>query len=192
MSLTSTPTRAMLRTVSGRTVNLLDPQPAGIAIGDVAHGLARICRFAGQIEPWWSVADHALLCRDLMIDVGYPELALEALHHDSAEAYLGDVITPLKRELGETYRRITHGVDRAIGVAFDVDDARFGDDVVRDVDRAALHIEARALGYTEPLDDPPPGWIAVDRPRELHSLGENAKDAFIAAHHLELSRRSRT
>ena len=97
--------------------------------------------------------------------------------------------------IDERYRQIgsrDKHRDRAIGVAFDVDDARFGDDVVRDVDRAALHIEARALGYTEPLDDPPPGWIAVDRPRELHSLGENAKDAFIAAHHLELSRRSRT
>ena len=192
MSLSPTTTRAMLRTVSGRTINLLDPRPADITIGDVAHSLARICRFGGQIEPWWSVADHALLCRDLMIDVGFPELALEALHHDSAEAYLGDVITPLKRELGETYRRITRGVDRAIGAAFAVDDLRFGDDVVRDVDRAALHIEARALGYTEPLDDSPPGWIDVDRPRALHSLGEQAKSAFIAAHHLELSRRSRT
>src|SRR5207249_1243331 len=100
--------------------------------------------------------------------------------------------TPLKRALGDAYRRFTRPVDRAIGVAFDVDDLRFNDDVVRDVDRAALHIEARALGYTEPLDDPPPGWIDVDRPRELHSLGEQAKPAFIAAHHLELSRRSRT
>jgi hypothetical protein len=88
--------KPVARMISGRLVDLEHPDPASIRVEDLAHALARISRFAGNINGWWSVADHALLCRELICEAGASELALAALHHDSHEAITGDLITPVR------------------------------------------------------------------------------------------------
>jgi 5'-nucleotidase len=75
------PPRAQMVGVSGRVINLADPDPTTITIEDVAHALSMQCRFAGNVSRFWSVADHALLCSDLICEAGRAELALAALHH---------------------------------------------------------------------------------------------------------------
>lgn len=78
-----------------------------IELGDVAHALGNICRWGGHTSRFYSVAEHALtgaLMRlrdaDANGDLAHVNQArLEAewiLHHDDAEAYVGDVITPIK------------------------------------------------------------------------------------------------
>ena len=42
------PKRAWQRMLSGRRLDLLDPDPADIEIEDIAHGLARVARWNGQ------------------------------------------------------------------------------------------------------------------------------------------------
>ena len=63
-----------------------------IALEDIAHGLAYQCRFNGQTKTFYSVAQHCLMVADLVSD----ELRAAALLHDAAEAYLGDMVKPLK------------------------------------------------------------------------------------------------
>jgi 5'-deoxynucleotidase YfbR-like HD superfamily hydrolase len=58
--------------------------------------LAKICRFGAQTKHFYSVAQHALLVRRLVLDAGHDDLELIALHHDSHEAFVGDLPTPLK------------------------------------------------------------------------------------------------
>ena len=68
------------------------PRIDKVAIEDIAHGLAFQCRFNGQTCDFYSVAQHSLIVADLV-----PEShRLAALLHDAAEAYLGDMVKPLK------------------------------------------------------------------------------------------------
>jgi hypothetical protein len=86
-------TGAAIATFTGQIVELLAPDPATIVIEDIAHHLAAVNRFVGATRQPYSVAQHAVL-------VSYccePEDALHGLLHDAAEAYLGEMVRPLKQ-----------------------------------------------------------------------------------------------
>lgn len=72
----------------------LDPRPEEIHIEVIAGALSRICRFGGHTSAFYSVAQHSVLV-SRHCD---PADALVGLLHDAAEAYLGDLIRPLKRQ----------------------------------------------------------------------------------------------
>lgn len=85
-------------TWSGHLVRPFADDPGRLTIVDVAAGLSRICRFGGHCQPWYSVAEHSLLVSELLRPYGRFGM-LRGLLHDAAEAYIGDVPTPLKRRL---------------------------------------------------------------------------------------------
>lgn len=93
-------------TNSGKHFNLINPYPGQICIDDIACGLSNICRFTGQLNEFYSVAQHSVLASHIVL----PEFAFEALMHDAQEAYLGDVSSPLKGLLPD-YRRIERVVE---------------------------------------------------------------------------------
>lgn len=87
-----------IRTVSGRYIDLTNPDPHTIDIGDIGHALAHINRFTGHTCRPYSVAEHSLhVSAMLWRQHGRAALALLGLVHDASEAYLGDVSGPLKR-----------------------------------------------------------------------------------------------
>ncbi len=61
------PRRAWQRMLSGRRLDLIDPSPLDVEIGDIAHGLARVARWNGQTKgpEIFSVAQHSLLVEAL-------------------------------------------------------------------------------------------------------------------------------
>jgi len=79
-------------THTGRYVSIAGPHPDDIDIEDIAHALANICRFSGHTKQFYSVAEHSVLVA-LMAP---REHGLAALMHDASEAYIGDVVQPLK------------------------------------------------------------------------------------------------
>lgn len=81
-----------LQTFTGRRVDLFAPLPEQIDIEDIAHALAHECRYAGHVREFYSVAQHSVIVSDLC----ETEDALWGLLHDASEAYLGDVVKPLK------------------------------------------------------------------------------------------------
>lgn len=81
-----------IRTFTGRKFYLFDPRYTDIAIEDIAHSLAHTSRFGGHLPHFYSVAEHSILVASLVPD---PH-KLEALLHDAAEAYIGDIVRPLK------------------------------------------------------------------------------------------------
>lgn len=93
--LTYTP--GQMKTYLGYYVNLADPDPETLHPGDVAWGLGRIIRFNGMIAQDYTVAHHCLVMSHYVPE----QYALEALLHDAAEAYMGDIIWPVKAWLDE-------------------------------------------------------------------------------------------
>lgn len=81
----------MLDTTTGRRLDLDNLKVDDIAIEDVASGLSKVCRFGGQTLAFHSVAQHAILVKELVLQIGRPDLALAALHHDSHEAFACDL-----------------------------------------------------------------------------------------------------
>lgn len=89
--------KSQIVTHSGLIVDLQNPDPETIIIQDIAYALSNINRYTGHSRPRISVAYHSILvCENLP-----QELKLEGLLHDAAEAYLGDVSSPLKSLLPE-------------------------------------------------------------------------------------------
>jgi uncharacterized protein len=93
-----------------------EPRIDRIDLEDIAHGLAYQCRFNGQTRAFYSVAQHSLMVASILP----PPMHRAALLHDAAEAYLGDIVKPLKRLLPD-FSRIEAGVTELIAQAFAVD-----------------------------------------------------------------------
>ncbi len=89
-----TVTDGFLRTISSSDFSLVNPEESVVRITDIAHALSMICRYGGHIPEFYSVAQHSYLVSEHI--KGDEELKLQGLLHDAAEAYLGDVIAPLK------------------------------------------------------------------------------------------------
>ncbi len=144
-----------IMTVSGRHFWPLDPQPAEVHLADIAHALANTCRFTGHCRQFYSVAQHAVLVANLVERLA-PELALAALHHDDAEAYLADVAHPVKRFLWfdaeiegtvehHAFRNVERKLDLAIATALGLDHHQLFHPVITTADHHALRLEWDAL-----------------------------------------------
>lgn len=86
-----------MQTFTGRAFYPLNPRVEDIDPRDIAHALSLTCRYGGHVDRFYSVAEHC----ELMSRAVSPENALWALLHDATEAYVGDVIRPLKRSMPE-------------------------------------------------------------------------------------------
>jgi uncharacterized protein len=148
----SAPRRAWQRMLSGRRLDLIDPSPLDVEIGDIAHGLARVARWNGQTKgpEIFSVAQHSLLVEALFAarDVSSSRGArLAALLHDAPEYVIGDMISPFKAAVGGDYKRVEARLKRAVLIRFGLT-AELPDDLERRIkiaDRASAYIEATAL-----------------------------------------------
>lgn len=141
-----------VETMSGRFVNLMEPDPETIDVDDLVHSLSLTCRFGGQCRRFYSVAEHSLLVHDLVVHEGGDEnLRLGALLHDAAEAYLGDVPTPLKLALRyaggdeDAYAILTRRMEDAIATRFDINPSIPRHPMIKYADLWALRIEAAHL-----------------------------------------------
>jgi hypothetical protein len=87
-----------IRTVSGRYVNLVDPDPETFDIEDIAHALSNIPRFGGHLPIFYSVAHHSVTVARMMHRLTKAE-RFQGLMHDASEAYLLDIPAPLKAHI---------------------------------------------------------------------------------------------
>jgi hypothetical protein len=120
---------------SGLLIDLNKPTVDMICIQDIAASLSKICRFGGHSSAFYSVAQHSCVVAALA-----PEyLCREALLHDATEAYLGDVIKPLKNILGPVYEDLEYEFMKVIIRKFKLDAENLLE--VKAYDKQALTIE---------------------------------------------------
>lgn len=82
-------------TFGGHVMDIFNPTPEMVSIEDIAHHLSLLNRFTGATLAPYSVAQHCINVAGLLP----PNYKLIGLLHDSAEAYLNDITTGLKRAL---------------------------------------------------------------------------------------------
>ncbi len=152
-----------MQTYTGRQFFPLAPRPEDVDIIDIAHALSMLCRYNGHVTWFYSVAEH---CVHLSHAVP-PEYALWALLHDATEAYVGDMIRPLKRSMPD-YVLVEDHLMRVIADRFGLSqgsryynreapegmrDSVLIPGVVKAADTAILLSEREAL-----LSEPPQPW----------------------------------
>lgn len=129
--------------LDGRRFHLLDPRPDDVDPWVLASALAKVNRFGGHTTRPYSVAEHSVHVCDLVEAAG--GLLFErraALLHDAAEAFIGDLPTPLKRLLPE-YAAIERGIHEAVFARFGVSPNL--PPIVKRADLVALVTENRDL-----------------------------------------------
>ena len=106
-----------MHTYTGKKYFPCDPRPEEVCIEDIAHHLSLQNRFAGATTRGISVAEHSLFCSYIPDD---PRDQLDALMHDAAEAYLQDMIRPLKYlpQIAPIYKVLEKMNEEAIAKAF--------------------------------------------------------------------------
>lgn len=131
-----------MQTFTGRRFWPLDPRASEIDIRDVAHGLAMTCRYGGHSRRFYSVAEHAVLVSQFV-----PErFALHGLLHDSAEAYVGDMVRPLKHQPEMTPFRVAEAaIEVEVAKRFGLRWGPVAAAAVKDVDDRILVDEIRAI-----------------------------------------------
>jgi len=132
-------------TYTGKKVYPFDPQVEQIDIKDIAHALSMKCRFSGQCSRFYSVAQHSVFTAHCC-SFGN---RLWGLLHDASEAYLGDVPSPIKRNL-PNYKSTEDRLLRTIAQRFDLSWPIPSE--VKDVDKRMLNTEAIAMWKTLPED----------------------------------------
>ena len=102
-----------MQTATGRQFWPLDPRPDEVHIEDIAAALSKVCRFGGHCLQFYSVAEHCVH----VANAAPAPFALDALLHDASEAYLCDIIRPIKPYL-TNYLDIEARLEHVIATRF--------------------------------------------------------------------------
>lgn len=140
-----------MRLATGGKIHVLDPRAEDIHVADIARGLANECRYAGQTrldldadQIFYSVAEHSVIISLCVAELApNPALALawarEGLMHDGSEAYLGDMIRPIKYlPQMRWYRRAEDRLQRAINTRFGIVSTSDSRAAIKQLDTAIL------------------------------------------------------
>lgn len=130
-------------THTGKRFDLFEPDADMIDPRDIAHSLAHLCRFNGHSREFYSVAQHSCLVADLVPT----EHKLAALLHDATEAYIGDMVRPLKQWM-HAYQDVETCIWERICTRFSIDQDLPAS--VTQADLIALATERRDLMPPDP------------------------------------------
>ena len=128
---------------TGTRFHLYGDDPEEIQLEDIAHHLSMVSRFTGGLLRPYSVAEHSILVMKLVASNGgtAPEM-LQALMHDSPEAYIADIASPFKPEFGG-YTDHEDRIWRRIATKFNIEPTMY--QRVKSADTLAYFIESISL-----------------------------------------------
>lgn len=161
-----------VQTYTGKAFDVQHPRPELINPVDIAHSLSMLCRFNGHCREFYSVAEHSIRVMDILPD----ELKPWGLLHDAAEAYIGDMTSPIK-QLFPLFNQIEELIMVAVC-------ERFG--LVYPMPKEVKHADAVLLATEKRdlMEDEPRDWGPLPEPLEyrIYPLTQyGAKDRFLDA-----------
>ena len=145
-----------MNTISGVLLDPKNVKADDIRLYDIAHPLSFICRGVGQVKHFLSVGQHCINCAKEADGRGYSDrVILACLLHDGAEAYVSDIIRPVKVLL-ENFDEIEDRFQEAIYEHFGLGDLTEEErELVHLIDDAMLWNEAKELfAHVDELEPP--------------------------------------
>ncbi len=133
---------------SGHEIDLLTPTTPDIHLADIAHALSMQARFNGHTREFYSVAQHSVLVSEYVDELGGSSKDRRAaLMHDAHEAYMGDIIGPIKKfaPVERGIRIIEAALDGAIHGKFNIAMNPARRALIKRADMVLLVTEARDL-----------------------------------------------
>lgn len=139
------PNTIFMHTAAGKKVYPFAMTEDQVDIETIARHLACQSRWLGATRHRfiperisYSVAEHSVYVSDFVVqEMGRPDLAFDALMHDAAEAYIGDMIRPLKYSpaFHKTFKTLERKVEAVIARKFNIAmpipaDVKFADNAV--------------------------------------------------------------
>lgn len=95
--LDATPGNTAFTTWNAVAFDIFDESTWDFHLDDIANALSNICRFGGHVR-FYSVAEHCVRVSRILEEWGWdPALQRLGLFHDAAEAYIGDIVRPIKK-----------------------------------------------------------------------------------------------
>lgn len=109
----------------GTMFDVANPDPELVNLDEIAHHLDHKCRFGGGTSQFYSVAEHSIIGALMIYEQALPflndidntgrlNIAKCFLLHDAAEAYIGDIPTPVKKLIGNRVFEIERNISLAI------------------------------------------------------------------------------
>ncbi len=131
-----------MTTYTKKKINPLQLQFDDIDIKDIAHALSLLCRGNGHIKYFYSVAQHSINCAREAMGRGYSKKLIKAcLLHDASEAYLSDIIRPVKQHL-EKYLTIENNMQTLLYKKFHITELSQEEaDQIKEIDDVLLALE---------------------------------------------------
>jgi 5'-deoxynucleotidase YfbR-like HD superfamily hydrolase len=142
---------AQIKTYTGKLVSPLAMSLEDIHQRDIVHALSNKCRFTGHTRSFYSVGSHSCVVYEILKEIlekvvlensSKIDLLNQSMLHDSDEAYLPDIPSPLKRLdqfafMREAGKHIFSLVMQYHGLPLEEDP------LVKQADRLALFFEKR-------------------------------------------------
>lgn len=168
-------------TYSGREFNPMEIEEKDVCIEDVAHALSLLCRGGGHLKYFYSVGQHSINCANEALARKWPEkVVLGCLLHDASEAYISDIIRPVKRHLAnyvEIEEMILAVIFQKFGLAGLSEPERLQ---IRQIDNEMLEHELTVLfGNPQPI----PSHSLMSAPDFALERAEDMEQRFIRLFH---------
>lgn len=137
---------SIMNTYTGRQFDPLHMQTSDVCLEDIAHALSFLCRGGGQTLFFYSVAQHCLNCsREAKARKWTDRMVLACLLHDASEAYLSDIIRPVKAHL-HNYLEIEEQIMQVIWKRFGLENlTKEEHDLWKQIDNEILSAELPVL-----------------------------------------------
>ena len=191
MSVSTSSPRAWQLMLSGRRLDLLNPQSEDIEAEDIALGLSRVARWNGQTKGQYSfsVAQHSLLVESIfcaMNPQARREERLAALLHDAPEYVVGDMISPFKAVIGADYKvvekRLLGAIHKRFNIPVETPSALISE--IKNADSIAAYHEAVTLAGFDEQDalnifNVPPRGLSIQKEFLDPMPAEKAKVVFL-------------
>ena len=111
-----------MNTYTGKRFDPMQMTPEDVSLRDIAHALSLLCRGGGHMKYFYTVGLHSLNCAREAASRGWSDrLVLACLLHDASEAYLSDIIRPVKMHLSN-YLEIEEQIMQTILTHFHLGD----------------------------------------------------------------------
>ncbi|MGI6010861.1 MAG: phosphohydrolase [Ruminococcus sp.] len=109
-------------TFTGKKIDPMEITAEDITMKDIAHALSLICRGGGHIKYFYSVGQHSINCyKEARARKWTKRMQLACLLHDASEAYISDIVRPVKGYL-TNYLEIEQMIMEKVAEKFGLED----------------------------------------------------------------------